>query len=459
MHSDNLTLKLKVIVPLYFPLALSFAVKYYGSLSYFIAWAGSFYIFYLTIFSPLSFLNTDRPLSQQLMRPIILTQLVFAGFMCCTSIFYFLNQLEIDPYNMEEIQVTAQCQRLLLLGHAAMATGIISMTERRECSKIKDFGNDRLLLNIAIVAYIISLITGSIPFISQIKYPMMNVAMSCGAYFLVQGLWKNQLGQLLFGSLISVVLMLNASLTGYKEGIITLVILIGFMAYPYFQKTITVLFIPTVCLLLYILPTFTTIIRSESWLQGKPAEQARKTAYQTFFNEEKDDQIIVNNHKFLVGRLTEIGMFRIYVTTVPQILPYYNLEIFRNALYGLLPRALWKNKPNTEKTAMKRVYECGVAERSSAVSAKTRPVVDGYLSAGAFGIFLYMLIYGICTQHICNKAEQLFNGYTFGCTIIFNSIFQPLWRGNTLEFLLNNVAYGYLLMYVIYRVIKKWNRI
>jgi len=66
-----------------------------------------------------------------------------------------------------------------------------------------------------------------------------------------------------------------------------------------------------------------------------------------------------------------------------------------------------------------------------------------------------MLIYGILTQSICNKAEKLFGGYDLGCIVIFNSLFQSLWRGNTFEFLLNNILYSYILMMIIHWILRR----
>ena len=456
MRSSNLRLKLKIILPLYLPWVLSTLVQYYASLSYLIAWLGSFYIFYLTILSPLRFFSTDLPIAQQLMRPAVLIQLLFAGFMCCTSIFYFLDQIHQDPFNTDgQISTTAECQRLLVLGHAAMLTGIKLMIKRDILQHPLVSHNDTLLFKLAIISYAAGLSTNLEPMFAQLKQPLINIAISCSAYLLVQGLRHWRLLHLLFGGLIFGLQLFNATLTGYKESIIVNVVLIFFFAFPFFKKTVILLLIPTFYLLFHILPTFTTVIRTQSWLAGKSIETARENAYQTFFDDTKDTQISKNNHEFLTYRLSEIGMFRQYINKVPEQRHYYGLQIFRNAFYSLIPRGLWPDKPSTEVIAMERVYDCGVVSRSSSVSAKTRPVVDGYLSAGTLGVFLYLLSYGLTTQHICNKAEQLFGGYKMGCMIMFNSIFQPLWRGNTLEFLLNNVLYGYLLLYVIYLILRK----
>ena len=130
------------------------------------------------------------------------------------------------------------------------------------------------------------------------------------------------------------------------------------------------------------------------------------------------------------------------------------MQILDNSFLALIPRAVWTDKPNTEKTSMERVYKAGVINRASNTSAKTRPVIDGYLSAGLVGVFVTMLIYGMIAQSLSNTAERLFGGYSLGCTVIFNSIFQPLWRGNNWEFLLNNLVYGYLIMIFLFYLLQ-----
>ncbi|TKC08642.1 exosortase Y-associated Wzy-like protein [Pedobacter frigoris] len=451
--------KIKILTPLYFPWILAESIAYYAELSYFIAWMGSFYIFYLTIFSPFRFQSIDLPMRHQVMRPLVMIQVIFAGFMCCTSIFYFLNHLNhFQPDVQGQITLIAKCQRISLLAHAAMVSGIIIATKSRPVIPHKILTNPFLLVILSTVAYSLTLIIDFVPLpaLTQIKYPLLNISISCAACILVKGIANKNPSNLFFGGFAFFAQLLNSTLSGYKETIIVYVILICFIAFPYFKKTVTLLSLPIVYLLFYTLPTFTTVIRAQSWTSGKPLKTARENAYETFFNEEDQQQIMMNNEEFLINRLSEIGMFTKYVKLVPEQQPYYGLQIISNSFYSLIPRIVWTDKPNTEKIAMERVYECGVVSRASSVSAKTRPIVDGYLSAGFIGVFVYMFIYGLLAQFLCNKAEQLFGGYQVGCIIIFNSIFQPLWRGNTFEFLLNNILYGYLLMYLIYLFMKKF---
>src|ERR1700761_3170951 len=103
---------------LYLPWAFAMVFRSDSELSFVIAWLGSFIIFYLTLTGWVRPLPKDLKLSEQLMRPILLVQIIFAGYMCCTSIFYFMNVLgyvnfhKISEYYLvdyEKLRYTAQC--------------------------------------------------------------------------------------------------------------------------------------------------------------------------------------------------------------------------------------------------------------------------------------------------------------------------------------------------------------
>ncbi|MES2807893.1 MAG: hypothetical protein V4619_04665, partial [Bacteroidota bacterium] len=78
---------------LYLPWALAALFRDETVLSYFTAWLGSFFIFYISYSGWIKPLPKDRPIAEQLMRPIFLVQIIFVGYMACSSIFYFLDLL------------------------------------------------------------------------------------------------------------------------------------------------------------------------------------------------------------------------------------------------------------------------------------------------------------------------------------------------------------------------------
>ena len=75
---------------LFIPWLMATLIQSYAIESYFIAWLGTILIFILTLSGWVKPLPNDLPIEQQLLRPIFLVQIIFAGYMSFTSIFYFL---------------------------------------------------------------------------------------------------------------------------------------------------------------------------------------------------------------------------------------------------------------------------------------------------------------------------------------------------------------------------------
>ena len=142
-------------------------------------------------------------------------------------------------------------------------------------------------------------------------------------------------------------------------------------------------------------------------------------------------------------------MFTKFVKNTPDVIDYYGFDIIIDSMYALIPRVLWKEKPITEDLSMQRVYDAGVIHQSSKVSAKTRPVVDAYLSFGTMGVFCTFILLGIIAQVLCNICENRYGGYQFGSLILMGAFSDTLWRGNNFEFMFNSLFYGYLLIVMI----------
>jgi hypothetical protein len=454
----------KVLILVYVPWVLAISTQIFPIASFVIAWLGSFYIFYLTLFSKVKFIPHDLPLTKQIMRPIVLIQLIFAGFMCCTSIFYLMDHMGYEyftritylPFKVnEQTFLIAKCQRMALLAHAALVTGMIVQIKQFPIIKHKlQVNMDFFLIWLCIGCYVVGLAASQASSIIQFSFGLINISITCSALIFVRGIVQRKRGYMFFGGGLFFFNFLASTLTGYKESIIINIIIISFLLYPYFKGLILTLSIPIIYILIYILPTFASIMRSQSWTGQKSAAEARQEAFDALLTSE-DAMIEETNWAFLTDRLSEINMFTSFAKHVPDKRDYYGLEIATNSVLAIIPRFIWKNKFVTETISMERVYDAGVVSRSSTVSAKTRPVVDGYLSAGFIGVFIAIFLYGWITQWLCNKAEEWFGGYELGSVVIFNAIFQSLWRGNNFEFLLNNIFYGFIAMYGIYWVLKR----
>src|SRR5271154_6635196 len=84
---------------LYLPWGLALLFQSDPVLSYLIAWLGSFLILYLGMSGWIRPIPKDRPIADQLMRPIFLVQIIFIGYMAVSSIFYFLSVLGFEDFH------------------------------------------------------------------------------------------------------------------------------------------------------------------------------------------------------------------------------------------------------------------------------------------------------------------------------------------------------------------------
>lgn len=457
-------------IPAFLVFFLSLGLYDLPVISYLIAWLGSFYIFYLTWFSKQRLTNKDLSFTSQIMRPLFLLQLIFAGFMCCTSIFYFIDHLGYEFFDKKDLShfvanqktyLIAKCQRLSLLAHMALVWGMLLQQNKTYNAHTFNFSKTIKKLNfqwlkLAIGFYIIGIAFQLVSGLFQFSIYFSNMAIFCASLLLLKGLIKKEPILITYGSIIFGLNFINATLTGYKEHILINVIILFALLLPYYKRIIILLSFPTIYILLYVLPTYATIIREQAWTGEMTAEQARSEAFETLVSDKDiEDKVAETNWSFLTNRFSEIAMFTEFVAFVPERRDYYGLEILEDSFLALIPRVFYPNKPITELVAMERVYEAGVIERGANVSAKTRPVVDGYLSFGYLGVFLFLLALGYLIQFFNNTAERWFGGYEFGCIVVFNGCFQTLWRGNNFEFMLNNVLYGFITMWFVFIVLKK----
>jgi hypothetical protein len=441
-------------------LALLFRDSY--MVSYFIAWLGSFIIFGLTLTGWIKPLPNDRSIQDQLMRPVFLTQIIFAGYMCCTSIFYFFDVLGyvdfhkvstfylVDP---ERLKLTAQCQRYYCLAHASFATGILVFMRYPDEKKYEYDHSElaNLILKIALITILASYLLMSIGGLSQFSHQLSAlsfIACTLALAFAIpdRNIWRISICLFIYGYNFYLALT-----SGFKEPIILSVMILGIFLYPSYKKTVVVLFVPLLLLFFVLLPTYNRIFRQQAWSGNLSADEATQLALKSAINQ--DDDAGTDNWTFFSYRLSEIDMFITYVKSTPDHIDFYGAQLLKQAAIAIVPRVFWPSKPITEYMVMERVYNANIVSRGSAVSAKPAFVVDAYLSGDTLGIFLSLFLYGSVCQLISIKAEELFGGYTLGTALIFTGLFQLFWRGLSFEFLLNAVFWNYVTMYLIFKVL------
>jgi len=449
---------------LFLPWALASLFKNDPQLSYLIAWLGSFFIFYLTLSGWVKPLPDDRSISEQLMRPIFLVQIIFAGYTCCTSIFYFLNVLgyqdfqKVSDYYLvdsERLQLTAACQRYYCLGHAAFVSGILMFM--RYPIKQKYYFEEEKLANTLFVAAILALPVSvaflRIPGLAQFSYQFSSLSFIAGTLALAFAIPLKKIWNTLFCVILYFFNFYQALISGFKEPIITSILVLGIFLYPNYKKLVTFTFVPMLLLLFVFLPTYNRIFRQNAWGSDVQADQATQLALDAALNSATSSSDDDSNWSFLAFRLSEIDMFTEFAKSTPDKVDFYGTQLLKQSAIAMVPRAFWPSKPSTEDLIMERVYAGNVVNRGSNVSAKPAFIADAYLTDGGIGVFISLFLYGAIAQLISLKAEKLFGGYILGTALVFSGLFQAFWRGLSFEFLINSVFYAYISMLLLHQLL------
>ena len=433
--------------------------------SYLIAWAGSFFIFYLSFTNKVKDTSAETPFSQKILKPLFLTQIIFAGYMSCTSIFYFLDNLGyvyttkdiFKGINIEQLKYIAICQRYYVLGHAALAHGLLLFYKsENKCShEIAEVNWPVLFIRTAIICLPLSFLFGKVGALSQFVEQLQGLSLVASTLALAIAIPQKKMGVILLAGLLYALNLSKALVSGFKEPVIVSVLILAIFLFPYYRKTVILFFVPLMVLLFTVLPTYVNTMRQLTKNSGAGAGMAEKVALAKVQSDLSGETIKQTNWEFLTGRLSEISMFVQYKKSTEAKKHSYGLQITGQSLLCIIPRFFWPSKPIPEDLAMERVYENNVIDRGVINSAKPAVIVDGFLSGGALGVWITLFLYGALAQGINNKAEELFGGYFLGSAFVFTGLFRVFWRGNCFEFLFNNIFWSFICMYILFAVFKK----
>ncbi|MFD2288836.1 hypothetical protein GJU39_05975 [Pedobacter petrophilus] len=450
---------------LYLPYLLSVVFRSLPHSSYLIAWLGSFFIFFVCFKGFIKKLPDDLPLFEQLLRPVFFLQIVFAGYMACTSIFFYINTLGYEYFSYvgnksfisEDIYKSiALCQRYYVLGHAALTHGLLAAMSDPQEKKYRIYAPSmsNLLLGISVLCLPIGYLFSKVGSLNQFSIQLNGLSFVAGTIALAFAIRENKRVNLLASSGLFGLNMLSALNSGFKEPIIICALLLGIFLLPVYGKRVLPVLFSVLLVLFFVLPTFIGNFRKIQ-SEGVDASTARdKSLDQIINNDNLAKDLQEDNWEFLTGRLSEISMFIKYTESTPYFIPYYKTSLFTNALQTIIPRFFWPNKPDVEQMVMDRVYAARVVDQQSVVSAKPAFIVDCYLSYGGIGIWIGLFLYGFIAQRLSAMAERMFAGYFMGTAVMFAGLFQILWRGNSLEFLVNAVFWSLITMFIIQKIFK-----
>jgi hypothetical protein len=322
--------------------------------------------------------------------------------------------------------------------------------EKKYVAYAPSFSN--LLLGVSVVCFPLGLFFNKIGLLSQFSIQLTGLSFVAGTIGLAFAIREKKRGNYYFALGLFLLNLLSSLSSGFKEPVIVCVLLLGVFLLPVYGKKIIPVFGSVLLFLFLVLPTFIGNFRKMAG-SGIDVITARDESINVLLSRSQDD-ILEDNWSFLTDRISEISMFVKYVDNTPYFTPYYQFDLVGNAIGMVVPRFFWPSKPNVEKLVMDRVYQAQITSQDSSVSAKPAFIVDCYLSYGGIGVWLGLFLYGYFAQRISEKAEQLFGGYFLGTAVIYGGLFQIFWRGNCLEFMVNNVFWSYVTMYIIFRIFR-----
>jgi hypothetical protein len=401
---------------LYLPWVIAMLFRYDPEISFMISWLGSFVIFYLSLSGWVTPLPDDLSIAEQLMRPIFLVQIIFAGYTCCTSIFFYLDVLGYQDFHkvtryylvdFQKLQLTAEIQRYYCLGHAAFVTGLLASMRYpvKAQFKIESAKLANLLLAAAIISLPIAIVFLAVPGLSQFSFQFSSLSFIAGTLALAFAIPQKKIGNTMVCAALYLFNFYQALLSGYKEPIIISILVLGVFLYPTYKKIVLAIFIPALLALFIFLPTYNRIFRENAWSEDVAADEASQLALDAALGGGAGGGGDESNWDFLAFRLSEIDMFTAFARSTPDKINFYHFQLLEQSAIAVIPRVFWPSKPITEDLVMERVYDAGVINRGSNVSAKPAYIVDAYLSFGGLGVFFGMLLYGIAAQVISQQAE------------------------------------------------------
>ncbi len=452
---------------LYLPFILAYLTQSSSpSFAYWIAWGGSFWIYFITFTGVVKKLPTDRPLLNQVFRPFFLVHLVFSGYMSVTSVFFFLDSigyLYFDKIKPEEsyiyISNIAYCQLLYCLAHAAYVHGLliflnyktskyaIKVSPKTSISRILFLSTLFFLLG----SIVFKFLPGGAQFLNQFTICTSIFAIFSFGYALLEGK-KNYI---FVAGLMFAYGEVQALTSGWKELTILPILFLGAILWTQYKKIILFISPLIIFLFLFVVPYYTGIVQGLSWSGNTDTTEAAFIALNEV-QKEGVNGLLQSNWLFLTNRLSEISMFMLYTEKVPTQIPYMTKEILWQSIESIYPRIFYPEKPVTEKLVMERVYMLGVIDRRSSVSAKPAFVVDAFLIGGEIGVFCSLFVLGFISTLLSKKAESLFGGYIIGSGCIFLGLFLILLRGNSFEFLANAVFWSTVTMYILFYVARRF---
>jgi hypothetical protein len=444
-------------VLLFLPFALSYLAIDTPVIAYWIAWSGSIIILWSTISGRVKALPDGTSFKHQLFRPLVFTQVVFAGYTGLTSVFYFLELSNRASEGVHSAQallpLAATAQSFYVLGHAAMVTGILLFMNYADSGKfqlVSRLGASRILFGLSAIFLVLSVLAFLFPSLLQITIRLRSIAMVASVFSFALSLVNREGTHVTLNAIIFSINFLLALAGGWKEEVLVLMILFLAAIFPFYKRLSIILGISVAIVFATVMPAYNKLYRDFAWYGNVAPQQAMKLA----LNEVRSGRIDLRESTatFATERLSEIGLFVKYLQRVPTRRPFYGTQILEQTALSMVPRLIWPDKPNIEHVVMERVYENTGLSRKSPISAKPQYLVDCYLWWGIPGIVIGCLIFGALASIMSRLCERWFSGYTLGSGLVYAALFQIFWRGNSFEFFFPTILWSFITMLFLFQI-------
>jgi hypothetical protein len=445
-------------IALFVPFVFAYLLQDTPAASYAVSWLGSLFILWVTLTGRIKPLPEGRPLTLQLFRPVVFTQIVFAAYTALSSIFFFVALMRGKVSGVtiggpaHLLSLTAEAQSYYVLAHASIATGLLLFMDYSKQPRFQLVGRHgaaRFLLAISALFFCLSLVTRSFSGTAEVSTRLGQIAIVASVFSFALSLINREFTHIWVNAFLFAANFVSALLSGWKEQVLIILLLFFAAIFPAFKRVTAVMAVVTIALFVTIMPAYTNMYRNLAWYGNVDDKEAMSMTIAQMRSGELDTQ--KSTEEFLTQRISEISLFVRYLDRVPEKRPFYGSQILLQSAANLIPRQLWPGKPSTEQVVMERVYENGLYSRVSRISAKPQYVVDAYLTAGIPGIVIGCFIFGMLAAIISRVAERWFGGYTMGSGLIYGALFQIFWRGNSFEFFAGTLMWSVIVMVLLFQ--------
>jgi hypothetical protein len=419
---------------LFFPSLLGLTCQHEPVISIICSLTGS--VFIVLVSQTQWFKESDEvlPLKFRLLRPNVTFHLFFFASHVVGDTFYILNTAGVASWQqvtaptVSDLSVLSTAQALVLLAHASVTAGMKLASFRYSMPKYTIPALPQgFLLYLSFLCVVAGFVMGAVPGLEQVRYKLLQLGSIAVLVELTYAIRAGELNALMITFTVLAVNVISQVLSGWKGLVLWTMITVGALLYPLMPRRVFLSGSAFVLFWLLFLHPFGLVYRPLVWYEGFDQRTAANISVDAVLDMTVTERLD-NVWSLMVERANEMFQFEKYLRFVPDNHPYFGLDLAQEALYGLVPRIIWRDKPEFEQLAMRRVYDAGIVVEKSevTVSAKSNFYQDAYLSFGWLAVIPACLLFGFAMMSLNHLGEQLFGGYEIGTCFIYTALFGEI---------------------------------